>query len=170
MRWLNFKLALGAIWCLSILSGCGAAERAQSIPYSITFDVAFDVNQGSNKIPSPIVLKVFQLKTASSFGRADFFMLQDRPESALGSDLIGVDRMILRPGDTRTLHSAGSPDAHAIGVIAEYRLIDKTRWRLAVPLSSTRHSFWRMSPRGMKLAILVRDDGIAFANDSQASQ
>ena len=44
-------------------------------------DVAPDVNPDMNRKPSPIVLKVFQLRAASSFDSADFFSLQDKPEN-----------------------------------------------------------------------------------------
>lgn len=84
--------------CALLLAGCGATERSVAVPYSITLDVAPDVNPDLNRKPSPIVLKVFQLKTASAFESADFFSLQDKPQSVLGADLLGVDRIILRPG------------------------------------------------------------------------
>ncbi|MFP3427639.1 type VI secretion system lipoprotein TssJ, partial [Pseudoalteromonas sp. SIMBA_162] len=82
--------------------------------------------------PSPIVLKVFQLRAASAFDGADFFSLQDKPENILGADLLGTDRVILRPGESRTLHYRGNVEAGAIGVIAEYRMLDRNRWRLTV--------------------------------------
>lgn len=120
--------------CALLLAGCGATERSVAVPYSITLDVAPDVNPDLNRKPSPIVLKVFQLKTASAFESADFFSLQDKPQSVLGADLLGVDRIILRPGDARTLHYRGNVDAGAIGIVAEYRVLEKNRWRMTVPL------------------------------------
>ncbi|AJX35266.1 type VI secretion system lipoprotein TssJ [Burkholderia oklahomensis] len=157
--------------CVLLLPGCGATERSVAVPYAISLDVAPDVNPDINRKPSPIVLKVFQLKTASAFESADFFSLQDKPESVLGPDLLGVDRIILRPGDARTLHYRGNVDASALGIVAEYRVLEKNRWRLTVPLPSAKqlnlYRFWQTSPSEMKLSIAVKNGGIGLGGDSR---
>lgn len=160
--------------CALLLAGCGATERSVAVPYSITLDVAPDVNPDLNRKPSPIVLKVFQLKTASAFESADFFSLQDKPQSVLGADLLGVDRIILRPGDARTLHYRGNVDAGAIGIVAEYRVLEKNRWRMTVPLPRAKqlnlYRFWQTSPGEMKLQVAVKNGGIGFGGDSRVRQ
>ena len=159
------------VWgCVMLLPGCGATEHAAAVPYAITVDVAPDVNPDPNRKPAPIVLKVFQLRAASSFDSADFFSLQDKPENVLGADLLGTDRVILRPGESRTLHYRGNVEAGAIGVVAEYRMLEKNRWRLTVPLPRAKqlnlYKFWQTSPGELKLSIAVRNGGIAL-NDAQ---
>ncbi|MGU7768700.1 type VI secretion system lipoprotein TssJ [Burkholderia sp. MR1-5-21] len=159
------------VGCVLLFSGCGATERNVAVPYAITVDVAPDVNPDRNRKPSPIVLKVFQLKTASSFESADFFSLQDKPESVLGADLLAVDRVILRPGDARTLHYPGNVEAGTLGVVAEYRVLDKNRWRLTVPLPRAKqlnlYKFWQTSPGEMKVSIVVRNGGIGIGGDAR---
>ncbi|AOI73438.1 type VI secretion lipofamily protein [Burkholderia ubonensis] len=157
--------------CVLLLQGCGATERAAAVPYAITVDVAPDVNPDLNRKPSPIVLKVFQLKAASAFESADFFSLQDKPEGVLGADLLGVDRIILRPGEARTLHYRGNVEAGALGVVAEYRVLEKNRWRLTVPLPRAKqlnaYKFWQTSPGELKLSIAVRNGGIGLGGDAR---
>ncbi|MBN3817347.1 type VI secretion system lipoprotein TssJ [Paraburkholderia sp. Se-20369] len=157
--------------CVLLFPGCGATERSAAVPYAITVDVAPDVNPDLNRKPSPIVLKVFQLKSAAAFESADFFSLQDKPESVLGADLLGVDRIILRPGDARTLHYRGNVDAGALGVVAEYRVLEKNRWRLTVPLPRAKqlnaYKFWQTSPGELKLAIAVRNGGLGLDGDAR---
>jgi len=156
--------------CALLLPGCGATERAAAVPYAIAVDVAPDVNPDLNRKPSPIVLKVFQLRAAPAFDGADFFSLQDKPENILGADLLGTDRVILRPGESRTLHYRGNVEAGAIGVIAEYRMLERNRWRLTVPLPRARqlnvYKFWQTSPGELKLSITVRNGGLAL-NDTR---
>ncbi|WP_426400790.1 type VI secretion system lipoprotein TssJ (plasmid) [Ralstonia sp. R-29] len=153
------------------LTGCRTPERT-AVPYSVTFNVAADANPDSNRKPAPIVLKVFQLRAASAFDSADFFSLQDKPESALGGELLGVERVILQPGDSRTLHYSGNVDAHAVGVVAEYRLLEKSRWKLSLPLPQAKRTspyrFWSGSADEINLPITVRNGGIAFGHDTQA--
>ncbi|WP_321808501.1 type VI secretion system lipoprotein TssJ [Burkholderia sp. BCC1993] len=168
MRWRSSGFIV--LECALLLPGCGATERAAAVPYAITVDVAPDVNPDLNRKPSPIVLKVFQLRAASAFDGADFFSLQGKPENILGADLLGTDRVILRPGESRTLHYRGNVEAGAIGVIAEYRMLDKNRWRLTVPLPRAKqlnvYKFWQTSPGELKLSIAVRNGGLAL-NDTR---
>ena len=156
---MGMRDAVAGVWC---------AEHAAAVPYAITVDVAPDVNPDMNRKPSPIVLKVFQLRAASSFDSADFFSLQDKPENVLGADLLGTDRVILRPGESRTLRYRGNVEAGAIGVVAEYRMLDKNRWRLTVPRAKqlNLYKFWQTSPGELKLSIAVRNGGVAL-NDAK---
>ena len=167
MRWRSSGFTV--LGCVLLLPGCGATERAAAVLYAITVDVAPDVNPDLNRKPSPIVLKVFQLRAVSTFNGADFFSLQDKPENILGADLLGTDRVILRPGESRTLHYRGNVEAGAIGVVAEYRMLDKNRWRLTVPLPRAKqlnvYKFWQTSPGELKLSIVVRNGGLAL-NDA----
>ncbi|RQS77034.1 type VI secretion system lipoprotein TssJ [Burkholderia sp. Bp8963] len=157
--------------CVLLFPGCGATEKTVAVPYAITVAVASDVNPDRNQKPSPIVLKVFQLKTASPFESADFFSLQDKPENVLGADLLGVDRIILRPGDARTLHYPGNVEAGALGIVAEYRVLEKNRWRVTVPLPRAKqlnlYKFWQMSPGELKVSIAVRNGGLGIDGDTR---
>ncbi|NRO97434.1 type VI secretion system lipoprotein TssJ [Paraburkholderia sp. NMBU_R16] len=157
--------------CLVLLPGCAATEHLAAAPYSVTFDVAADVNRDTNRNPAPIVLKVFQLKTASAFEGADFFSLQSKPDAALGGELLSVERVILRPGESRTLRYVGNVEAHALGVVAEYRSLEQNRWKLTVALPQPKqlnfYRFWQTSPSEMKVTIAVRSGGLALGNDKR---
>lgn len=156
---------------VSLLPGCAATEHAAAVPYSVTFNVSADANPDLNRKPAPIVLKVFQLKGASAFEGADFFSLQNKPEGALGGDLLGVDRVILRPGESRTLRFSGNVAANTVGVVAEYRLLEQNRWKLTVALPQPKqlnfYRFWQTAPREMKVTIAVRSGGLALAGDTR---
>ena len=157
--------------CLLLLPGCAATERAAAVPYSIAFHVAANVNPDLGGKPAPIVLKVFRLKTASAFEGADFFSLQDKPDQALGGELLGVERVILRPGESRTLRYTGNVEAHAVGVVAEYRSLEQNRWKLSFALPQPKqlnfYRFWQTSPREMKVTIDVKSGGLALGNDAR---
>lgn len=160
--------------CLFILSACGSVDRHVPLPYAVTFDVAADVNPDIRGRPSPIVLKVFQLKSASAFESAEFFALQDKPDNALGAQLLSVDRMILRPGEVRTIRYTGNAEARAIGIVAEYRSLETNRWRLTLALPEGKQPsalrFWQGSPREAKFAIAVRNGGIDRSSDARGAQ
>jgi type VI secretion system protein VasD len=170
-KWLAGYLVLA---CLLLVSGCAATEHAAAVPYAITFNVVGDVNPDMSGRPAPIVLKVFQLKRSSAFDSADFFSLQSKPEQVLGGDMLSVDRVILRPGESRTLRYQGSVDAHAIGVVAEYRQIERSRWKLTVPLPPAKqlnfYRFWQTSPAEMTVTVAVRKGGVVLGTQAAAGK
>ncbi len=156
------------------VGGCGSGERAAPVPYAVTFNVAKDVNPDPKGRPSPIVLKMFLLKSASAFGGAEFFSLQDKPDALLGAQLLDVDRVILRPGETRTVRYPGNADARALGIVAEYRSVETNRWRLTVDLprggASGLWRLWPGSPHEETVAIAVRNGGIELGSTVEGHQ
>jgi type VI secretion system protein VasD len=80
-------------------------------------------------------MRVYQLKTDSSFARAEFFNLFDDDRKALGADLIARDEYELIPGEGRTLELAPSGDAQFLGAVAAFHDVRNSTWRavLAVP-------------------------------------
>lgn len=150
--------------CIALISGCAATERSISVPYSVTLRVAPDINPDGQRRPTPIAVEVFRLKSGDAFQRADYFSLQDKPGQALGGDLAGVDRLVLRPGESRTLHYAGDETVQQLGLVAGYRNLEKSRWKSLVPLPMAKHTnlfkFWQTSPHEMRLVIAVRNEGL----------
>jgi type VI secretion system protein VasD len=156
------------------LSGCAATEKQLPVPYAITFNVAPDVNPDSAARPSPIVVRIYRLKSAAGFDGADYFSLDSKAQGTLGGELIGVDRMILRPGESRTVRYAGDLDARSVGVVAGYRALERNRWKLIVPLPAAKETnllkFWQMSPGEIRLSIAVRNGGMQIVDDSGANR
>lgn len=168
MDWVSKANRVRLFACLfafvALISGCAATERSISVPYSVTLQVAPDINPDGRRRPTPIAVEVFRLKSGDGFQRADYFSLQDRPEQALGGDLAGVDRFVLRPGESRTLHYAGDATVQQLGLVAGYRTLEKSRWKSMIALPTAKHTnllkFWQTSPHEMRLVIAVRNDGL----------
>lgn len=171
VRFLRIFVVFGS---LLVIGACGSEERMTPVPYAVTFNVATDVNPDARGRPSPIVLKVFLLKSASAFDSADFFSLQDKPDALLGSQLIDVDRVILRPGDTKTVRYPGNAEGRALGVVAEYRSLQTNRWKLTVDLPrGSQSGLLRLlpgSPHETKVAIAVRNGGVERASGVEGHQ
>jgi type VI secretion system protein VasD len=59
------------------------------------------VNPDANGRPSPIVVKLFELKSLAVFDSADFFSLFDRGRDTLGGDLVAQEEYQISPGSDR---------------------------------------------------------------------
>lgn len=161
MRYL-VRVAFSAL--LFAMSGCAGTEKSLPIPYSVTFQAAGDINVDSHHRPSPVALQIFRLKSSDAFERADFFSLQNKPAQVLGGDLVGADRLILRPGESRTVRYTGDESVREVGIVAGYRNLEKTRWKSVIALPSPKQTnlwkVWQLAPSEMRLTVTLRSNGV----------
>lgn len=149
---------------LLLSSGCAETEKSLPVPYSVTFEATTDVNLDSQRRPAPVALQLFRLRSGDAFERAGFFSLQNKPADALGGDLVGADRLILRPGESRTLRYTADESVRELGVVAGFRNLEKMRWKVVIALPSPRQTnlwkFWQLPPSEMHFVVVLRKDGV----------
>lgn len=84
---------------LSLLAGCAALS-----PYSelTKLDLALvgsdELNPDLNGRPSPIVVRLIELRHPVTFQNADFFSLYQRPREVLSPDMVVQEELELRAG------------------------------------------------------------------------
>lgn len=131
--------------CLQVLASCavviGVAGCAKSPPppppptvIKLTIAASADVNPDARGRASPIVLRIYELKSAAVFNQADFFSLWDREKETLGPDLVARDEVQLRPGESKTIDRTVDADARQVAAVAAFRDLERTGWRTAVEL------------------------------------
>src|SRR3546814_13364381 len=74
------------------------------------------------------------MKSISKFQSTGYFDLQGDAQAALGEELLGVSRVILRPGESEVITRPGDVSAKALGIVAGYRELDSSQWRMLVEL------------------------------------
>ncbi len=108
-----------------------AADAKLNAPKPIS--ATEDANPDSNGRPSPVVVRVYQLKTDAAFTAAEFFPLFDDEQKVLGAELISRDEYVLAPAERRTIDVALSGETRYVGAIAAFRDIRNAEWRVLVP-------------------------------------
>ena len=98
-----------------------------------------DLNPDITGRASPIVVRVYELKSDDIFNNADFFALYEQDTSILGGDMTGRDEMEIPPGENASIEKELDIEARYIGVIAAYRDLDNAVWRgsIETPLDKT---------------------------------
>ncbi len=117
-----------------LLAGCVALVACKSVPkppppVKASVIASADVNPDAQNQPSPIVVRVYQLKDDAAFKEADFFALFDKEQATLGGALVSREEFELAPGDTHSFELKLSPDTRLVGVAAAYRDIRNSQWR-----------------------------------------
>ena len=115
---------------LLLAAGCGSS------PPLLRGTIAVDSNVNPDRAgrPSPIVVRVYELKSVAAFNGADFFALFDNEQATLSGELVGREEFQLQPAETRQYLRQLQPDTKFIGVVAAFRDLEQARWRQTSPV------------------------------------
>jgi len=114
-----------------MLLACGKSSTL----VSVAVQASGSINPDARNRPSPVVIRVYELKTPATFESADFFSLFDKDQATLGADMLAREEFTLRPGDSQTINRELKPDTRFIAVFAGFREVEKSTWRAVMPLN-----------------------------------
>jgi len=124
---------LAAIVAVSGLAGCASplapAGPPQPFSATVTIEAAAAVNPDAQGRPSPVYVRLYQLKDAGAFTNAAYEVLKAQEPATLGASVVAHEELPLAPGDTRELQIKIEPETRFIGVIADFRDIANAQWR-----------------------------------------
>ncbi|HIE40515.1 MAG TPA: type VI secretion system lipoprotein TssJ, partial [Thiomicrorhabdus sp.] len=128
-----FLLILMASMAL-IVSGCAstAVSTSSSKTFSVSLVVAPDANPDHQGRPSPVIVKIYQLKALNTFQKTEFFSLLDAGKTVLEDDLLSYEERELQPGMDYEYVMDVDSKVQYIAVVAEFRNFEKSRWRATV--------------------------------------
>ena len=78
-----------------------AAARAGSLAINIAASAG--INPNTNNRPSPVVVRLYELKASAQFEAADFLSLYEKDQAVLGADIVTRDEFVLAPGEKKTI-------------------------------------------------------------------
>ena len=119
-----------------LLAACGSAAPPL-LQGSIKTDPK--ANPDVRGRPSPVVVRIYELKSIGAFNSADFFSLFEKESEALAGDLVGREEVELTPSETRPYKRQLQPDTKFIGVVAAFRDLENSRWRQTAALPAKKN-------------------------------
>ncbi|WP_157314522.1 type VI secretion system lipoprotein TssJ [Chitinibacter sp. GC72] len=120
------------IACL-LLSAC--ASRPQNMDVLVVADSA--VNPDSNGRPSPVIMKLYQMKGDRAFKSADYFQLGQSTEP-FSPEILSIEELILQPSDVTRFTRPISTEAKYLATFVAFRDVDSSRWRNAGEVGDVR--------------------------------
>jgi type VI secretion system protein VasD len=126
---------------MTLIMGCGKKAVAPEPPptlINVEIVASAQVNPDGSGRPSPIVVRLYELKGLTRFNATDFYSLYSDDEAQIGGDLGKREQFILRPGSQKNYSHETPADTQYLGVIAAYRNIDRAVWRASVPIPAHR--------------------------------
>lgn len=135
IRGLLRSIPVAALVAAAALSACSSGPPK---PAQINGKIvaSAQLNPSVSKRPSPLLVRIYELKSAAVFNDAAFMSLYQKDQTELGADFIAKDEIVLAPGETKPYTKVLSPDTRFVGVVAAYRDIEHARWRALVPIKT----------------------------------
>lgn len=95
-----------------------------------------NVNPDHSGRPSPVIVKVYEMRSDLAFKQSDFIPLFMTPVQVLGADLLAVDELVLVPGEARRITYEPAEHTRFVGVIAGFRQMERAEWRAVTTIDS----------------------------------
>jgi type VI secretion system protein VasD len=132
---LSLNWRLGIVFVSAVLAACSNVPKVLPVPVfepasiTISLNVSSAANPDIRGRPSPVVVRIYELRSTTSFESADFFSLNDKDQSALGADIVTRDEFFLQPGQSQTIQRKVNSTTRGIGVFVAYRDLERSKWR-----------------------------------------
>jgi type VI secretion system protein VasD len=119
-----------------ILSACASAPPPpKPTIVSGSISASAKVNPSVSQRPSPLLIRIYELKTTNAFNAADFVSLYQRDQAELGTEVVAREELTLAPGERRAWSKTLAPETRFVAVFAAYRDIEHAKWRSVVPIT-----------------------------------
>lgn len=120
--------------CSTINSAVGGLFNADT-DLTLTFKVEADINPDEGKKPSPLFIRMYELKSTKMFKQVNFIDLYERDKEVLGADLIGVQKLKrIRPGEDREDNLVLDEKTRFVGLYAEFLRYKNAKYKLIIPV------------------------------------
>ena len=150
---MNFRtlFMLLALPALMLLNGCSSPRiglEVASLP---------NVNPDSSSRPSPVIVKIYEMRNDLAFRQGDFQTLFMEPMKVLGADLVAADELTFVPGEARTVAYSPMPETRYVGILAAFRQMERARWRAALPVVPEEDNLIRIELNDTSLLVIEAD-------------
>lgn len=119
-------------------TACSSDKSAKTTPVKFVIQADQLVNPNARGEPSPVVVRIYELKSTTNFNQAQFFELFDNDAKRLGPDLVAKREIELKPGDKVDFERNTPAETRNIGVTAGFRLGDDAQWRTTAEVKPDR--------------------------------
>lgn len=141
MKLINLLKLLLLTFIFSQLTACQSMNAAVGgylgldTDLQIDFVVDADINPDELGKPSPLFIRMYELKTSKMMNKADFIGIYERDKEVLGADMVNVHKLKrFKPGESRTEHFVLDKGTNYVALYAEFLEFKGARYKLIIPV------------------------------------
>ena len=116
-------------------------------------EASVQVNPDARKRPSPVMVRVYELKSRAQFDAADFISLFERDKDVLGEDLVAREEFVIRPGESKDVKRQPAPETKFLAVLVGFRDLEKARSRAVIAVVPNTTNRWLIKIDPLAVAI-----------------
>jgi type VI secretion system protein VasD len=154
-RWLITCLSAGLLGLA--LAGCESVPipfmKPDPTVIEAKAEASAQVNPDARKRPSPVVVRVYELKSRTQFDATDFISLFERDKDVLGGDLVARDEFVMRPGESKDIKKQPAPETKFLAVLVGFRDLEKSRSRAVIAVEPNKTNRWLIKIDPLAVAI-----------------
>jgi len=124
------RLLLGAMPGALLLEGCGGPPAPPVV--DVTVRANPDINPNPAGTPVSVAVRFYSLNARGKFESADVYSLMQREAQTLGTESVGSEEVVVRPGETRKVTLMPKPGVRFVGIAVLFRDIDRAQWRMSL--------------------------------------
>jgi type VI secretion system protein VasD len=134
--------ALGAVLltlasCTSVNTKVGGLLDLDT-DLKLSFIVEKNVNPDDNKVSSPVIVRMYELKSTKAFENANFIDLYERDSEILGKTMITEQALKpIQPSEDSTAKFVLSKGTKYIGLYAEFLQYEDAKYKVIIPVAET---------------------------------
>ncbi len=120
--------------CSSLNSPVGGFFKLDT-DLTLTFKVDADINPDDKKTPSPLFIRLYELKATKMFEKANFLDIFEKDKEALGADMLVKHRLKrLKPGEDGEFSVVLDKNTQYVGVFAEFLQYKNSTYKVILPV------------------------------------
>ena len=100
----------------------------------LTLVAAPALNPSASQRPSPLLLRLYELRSVASFAKGDFMALYQGDQALLAGDLVLREQYTLLPGERQVVRRVLANETRHLGFFAAYRDLERSVWRVQVEI------------------------------------
>lgn len=101
----------------------------------VNFQVDADINPDEFGKPSPVFIRMYELKDRKMISKADFISLYERDKEVLGADMLASHKLRrFTPGETRSEQFVVDKEANYVALYAEFLEFNQSKFKVVIPV------------------------------------
>jgi type VI secretion system protein VasD len=151
---MNIFRLVSLLMALSLTMALGSCSKPR-IDLSVASQS--NVNPDHSGRPSPIIVKMYELRGDLSFKQSDFQSLFQEPVQTLGADLIAADELLFVPGEARHVIYEPMPETRFVGIVGGFRQMERAQWRAIAPIDPEKINLVPLELNDVSLILVPAD-------------
>jgi type VI secretion system protein VasD len=133
-----FVFAVVALTACSTVNSKVGGFFKMDTDLALTFIADADINPDDRKRPSPVFLRMYELKSTKQFEKSNFIDLYERDAETLGADMVAKQTLKrLKPGEERKDKFVLKPETRYVGLFGEFLQYKDAKFKVIVPITTT---------------------------------